>query len=386
MTSRTPRLDALPVCLSDDRCYAASTPPGYPAEGIPVDCNCGEARHQALKRAISSGCRRPSDILRRLARKANVALALEAVRQGLVYRADVSDPRAGSREEVVTPTMECIPALDVTAHVLSLSTVHTPKRISKPRRHAKWSGTLGATLPGGLDSNPDNEGWVDHPRETAPLDGDLLGAYGDSLGCDPGSSGSLYRSSRCVSCWDTPDLLQHREITFTNFHIRLDSSEETGARPSLRTSVKECGAHGDGALWQGTWGGDDVDLRRDPRNSPPVPIDRVMYFDHEMNGVEGALRGAIRTWVTVLEYKSGGADAVLEHDRTTKLALLNLAKRPSLFPLTEIERLVHMAYACRAQGVSACALNPSSSSPMWKHNYPDSRHFIRNGLFSRDLT
>lgn len=109
------RLDALPVCVSDDPCYSASTP-GFPAEGIPIDCNRGEIRHPALKRTITSSCHRPSDIPRHLACKTNVALALKAVFKGLMNRAHVN-PRAGWREEGVTPTKEYASVLDAVTHL-----------------------------------------------------------------------------------------------------------------------------------------------------------------------------------------------------------------------------------------------------------------------------
>lgn len=112
------------------------------AAGVPVHCNRVEARHQSLKSAMVSSCQRPGDILRHLARRRHVALALQDLLHGLTYEALTSRPPHGWQMVQLTATQDCRGALDIMATMLPLTSLEESDRARKPRRATYWEGRV----------------------------------------------------------------------------------------------------------------------------------------------------------------------------------------------------------------------------------------------------
>lgn len=88
------------------------------AAGVLVDYNMGGRRHISLKRAMTSSRQSPGDILRHLARKTNVVLALQHFHDGFKNKALTSRPPHSWQKVEVIATQGCRDALDVMATTL----------------------------------------------------------------------------------------------------------------------------------------------------------------------------------------------------------------------------------------------------------------------------
>ena len=354
---------------------------------MPIDCNRGEERHQSLKRNMASSCRRTAEVVRHLARRTNVALALQYVRDGLVYEARCYRQPHGWETILVTPTQNCKDALDAMADMLPLTPGKKRERVSKPRRSARWQGRVrsGAVVDSVASAQGENDAWKSHVSRFAPRESDLVRAYGTWFGCSADdASGAQCVSNRCPRCWDTPDELHDTDIACHNVYVPRSGIEDLRADGVVGAAVKKFGEGDDDTFWLGASGGDDVQFRRDPADATRRPIGRVLYFfEHRSNTRVGGPpgQGDLTTWAVVLQFKSVGIGTTLQYDKATDMAIFSMQKTVDLFPATEISHVIHMAHACHRAGMSRCSLSSGTGTSTWQHAYHRNRKFLRNENF-----
>lgn len=374
-----------PLAPSDEPILRISPP----FLGLPIDCNRGESRHQALKRDMASSCKRTGDILRHLARKTNVALAAQYLRYGLRYEVQTYRRSSGWTKVEVEATQDCKDALGAIAHILPLNPAPKRDHVSRPRRTTEWQSRV---IPGAASGDvtcPEGgtETWRTHVKRFAPRETDLVRAYRTWFGC-PGvdSPEEPCGSTRCPRCWDNPGHLVSTEIACHNFYVPTTSIEDLRADGIRGADVKKLGQEQeDDFVLLGASAGDDVQFRRDAGQGSRRPVARILYFfEHKANATGGgeASGGETTTWAVVLEFKSAGIGMELVHDNVTDMAIFSLQRTPHIFPAEEISHVIHMAHQCRKSGPSACSVS-AGGVPTWKHVYHGNRNFILNGNFAR---
>ena len=190
-------------CAAD----GVSSLPSHCPSGTPVNCCRGEAKHQELKRTMSTCSGRPRDVLRHLARRANDTLAVRSLEARVPYKARVYRESSHEWESCeVEPSVEC--ASVVATLWGKFRAPHEPPRhvaTGTPRGGRRWRATL-KDLDSGPDSDNSSDTGVGGPAEDPrnrflPARSTLFNAYSEWFGCGEEVQGvPCYYGDTCITC------------------------------------------------------------------------------------------------------------------------------------------------------------------------------------------
>jgi len=369
--------------------------------GTPVNCNRGEAKHQELKRTMVTCSRRPQELLRHLARQANDALAVEALAEGLPYKARVY---MGTRHEWesrnVAASDDCASVVGTLLKKFEPGERDEP-RVStrRPRGGEEWMAVLSDVEATSSASHclppPD-------PRNRfLPDKKDLIKACSKWFGCTNGGDATrMCDSGRCLSCGNVTREEVSRVVKCRNWVcIREAGAPEHSKGTVLRGSnlgewtrvVKQSESPIFGA------GGSDVEFGRDENKTVKDgtiqrPLVRILlFFEHRIEreaGSTGANAGSSEcttVWLAGLDYVKLEPRGEQATASATELPRFFLKKTRMLYPVEFLEHVFHMVHACSSsfEGRNRCQLEGVGLKNLkWKHN-PGVRQFLMNNYYER---
>lgn len=355
-----------------------------------MNCCRGEAKHQQLKKTMSTCSGRPRDVLRHLARRANDTLAVRTLEARVPYKARVYRESSHEWESCeVEPSVECASVVGTLWG--KFRAPHDPPRhvaTGTPRGGSRWRATLKD-----VDSGPDSDnssdtgvrGAAEDPRNRfLPNRSALLSAYSEWFGCGENVQGvPCYYGDTCITCGGVGPTDLTRDVECSSWSTMTEEAQsgEIHETVVMGVQVGDWTEEEEGATPIFDAGGSDVAFMRHTgywrgRNREHRrPLVRVLlFFTHEYGGRE-------HKWVVGLQYVTvDEARGKPAHDPTTQLPLFALRKSRLLFPTAYMERVVHMVHACSSSESNGCELK----GERWVHD-ASNRRFLENTQYERGM-